>query len=123
MPAGYDDRPLRCLGGRFGVAARDGRASLRRDRAGNRPDYVAAATHPVRNGVARIEPDAEGLQVELVRAPHAGDYLRRSNADFDELRETLQAALERICPGADRDADDHEIIDVRPLEKLTKAKG
>jgi glycine/D-amino acid oxidase-like deaminating enzyme len=78
---------------------------------------------PIRYTVARIEPDPEGLEVELV-VSHAGHYVRRSNSDFDELRERLQAALERRTPVLVTETlDEHEIIDVRPLETLTEAKG
>jgi hypothetical protein len=79
---------------------------------------------PNRYTVSRIEPSSDdGVEVELV-VSHARHYLRRFNPDFDELRQTLEAALEHGTPVLVTETlDEHEIIDVRPLDEPTEVQG
>jgi hypothetical protein len=71
---------------------------------------------PLRFGVGRIEPSEEGLMVELIFS-HGRHHLLRSNEDFDELRETLEAAKKRKTAVLVTETDEHEIVDVRPLDE------
>ena len=58
------------------------------------------------------------MELSISRAPH---YLRRSNDEFEELRETLEAANQRKAPMLVTETDDHKIIDVRPLHESAEA--
>jgi hypothetical protein len=71
---------------------------------------------PIRFSVGRIEPEGEGLLVELI-VSHGPHRLRRSNPDFDELRGTLEAAKERRRRVLVTETDEHEIVDVRMLDE------
>lgn len=74
---------------------------------------------PVRFTVGRIEPSEDGLLVELIIS-HGRHHLLRSNEDFDELRATLEAAKERGTAVLVTETDEHEIVDVRPLDEPAK---
>jgi hypothetical protein len=66
--------------------------------------------------VGRIEPNEDGVQVELVIS-HGRHVLRQSNPRFRELRETLETARERNAPVLVTETDEHEIVDVRELDE------
>ena len=82
--------------------------------------FIVELRVPIRVTVARIEPFEEGLIVELVIS-HAAHYLRRSNDDFEELREILEAAHRRQSPLLVTETDDHEIVDARPPADAAEA--
>ena len=104
--------------------------SLRR---ANAPAYVEIdpATNVITNllaplmvRVAAITSTAEGdaVEVELVIS-HARHYLRRTNADFDQLLKTLQTARDQGMPVAVTETPtEHEIIDVRLLPTSPEAE-
>jgi hypothetical protein len=77
---------------------------------------------PLRVTVGRIEPIEDGLVVELIIS-HAPHYLRRSNDLFEELRATLEAARDRNTPLLVTETEDHEIVDVRPLDEPAESSG
>lgn len=65
--------------------------------------------------------DKDGIEVKLVIS-HARHFLRRSNPDYKELLRILQAAQKVGTTVLITEAlDTHEIIDVRPLTKASKA--
>jgi hypothetical protein len=69
----------------------------------------------VRVGALSPAPAGDVVEVELIIS-HARHHLRRSNPDFQQLFNALQAARQRgttVLVTETRDA--HEIIDVRPL--------
>jgi hypothetical protein len=66
--------------------------------------------------VGRIEPNEDGVQVELVIS-HGRHVLRQSNPRFRELSETLETARERNAPVLVTETDEHEIVDVRELDE------
>ena len=78
---------------------------------------------PVRFKVTGLTPVRDGLEVELTIS-HARHHLRRSNPDFDELQRLLEEALEReTFVLVTETLDEHEIIDVRPLDEPAAAQG
>lgn len=70
--------------------------------------------------VGRIEPEEDGLAVELIIS-HGGHHLRRSNPDFEELGEKLEAAMRRKTRVLVTETDEHEIIDVQPMDEPAEA--
>jgi hypothetical protein len=75
---------------------------------------------PRRFTVGRVEPTEDGLEVELIIS-HARHVLRRSNPDFEQLRESLQAAVERDTAVLVTETAEHEIVDVRGLDESVEA--
>ncbi len=71
---------------------------------------------PFRVTVGSIDAIEDGLVVELIIS-HAPHYLFRSNEDFDELRKTLEVAKERQATVLVTETDEHEIVDIRPVDE------
>jgi hypothetical protein len=72
---------------------------------------------PLRKTVGEIQETEEGLIVELIIS-HGAHYLRRSNPEFEELRKLLEAARKRgTLVLVTETLEEHEIIDVRPLDE------
>jgi hypothetical protein len=70
---------------------------------------------PLSVSVEAITETANGVQVELAIS-HAKHFLRRTNPDFQELLNTLQAAQEqKTMVLVTETPDQHEIMDVRHL--------
>jgi hypothetical protein len=71
---------------------------------------------PIRYNVVRILATDDGLLVELFvsQAPH---HVRRGNPEMDELRRTLETALEGRLPVLITETDEHDIVDARLLEE------
>lgn len=123
---------VRFQGGRSGMLdLSDYRSAVWRDvlqslHESGRPAYVEIEPQsglitelllPARYQVGRLTDVEDGLEVELV-VSHARHYLRRSNPDFDELREELQTALNRRTLALVTETlNEHEIIDVRVLDE------
>jgi hypothetical protein len=104
---------------------------LRSLREQDQPAYVEIAPDtglitelllPLRFTVGSIESTEVGLEIELV-VSHARHRLRRSNPDFDELRESLEAARESGEPMLVTETDDHEIVDVRRADETAAGSG
>lgn len=81
-------------------------------------NFVTELLCPLSASVEAITEIADGVEVELIIS-HAKHYLRRTNPDFQELLNTLQAANEqRTMVLVTETPDQHEIIDVRPLPSI-----
>jgi hypothetical protein len=128
---------VRFAGGQAGfIDMRDRRGAvwadvLRSLREQDQPAYVEIAPDtglitelllPLRFTVGSIESTEVGLEIELV-VSHARHRLRRSNPDFDELRESLEAARESGEPMLVTETDDHEIVDVRRADETAAGSG
>jgi hypothetical protein len=128
---------VRFAGGQAGfIDMRDLRGAvwadvLRSLREQDQPAYVEIAPDtglitelllPLRFTVGSIESSEVGLDIELV-VSHARHRLSRSNPDFDELRERLEAAHESGEPMLVTETDDHEIVDVRRADETAAGSG
>ena len=72
---------------------------------------------PIPFSIGRIERFPDGLQVELIIS-HARHLLRRSNPNFEELRQTLEEARNtRSSVLITETLDGQEIIDARPAPR------
>ena len=72
--------------------------------------------------VGRLEQIEEGIEVELIIS-HARHSLFRANDDFEQLLKELEEAHQQGITVLVTETDDHEIIDVRPLDASAKAAG
>lgn len=75
---------------------------------------ITQLLQPLRFTVGDISKVDGGLQVDLIIS-HGRHYLRRSNPDFDTLREALENARKRRTPVLVTETlNEHEIIHVQP---------
>jgi hypothetical protein len=79
---------------------------------------------PMRVKVVAIEPAAAGdVDVRFIES-HAGHHLLRSNPDFHDMLNALQAALDaQVEVLVTSTRDEHEIIDVRPVPPPPPSSG
>jgi hypothetical protein len=83
---------------------------------------ITQLLQPLRFTVGEIKRIDGGLQVDLI-VSHGRHYLRRSNPDFEELRQALEKARKRGTPLLVTETlSDHEIIHVLPVPRPTRQR-
>ncbi|HEY6393396.1 MAG TPA: hypothetical protein VIX89_19090 [Bryobacteraceae bacterium] len=84
--------------------------------------YITELLQPLEVQVGEIKETASGVEVELIIS-HARHYLQRTRPNFRDLLNELKAAQKQGTKVLVTETlDDHQIIDVRPLEKLGAVK-
>jgi hypothetical protein len=85
-------------------------------------NIITELLYPLAVQVGELKETASGLEVELIIS-HARHYLQKTRPNFRELLNALRAAQKQGTKVLVTETlDDHQIIDVRPLEKLGAGK-
>jgi hypothetical protein len=83
---------------------------------------ITQLLQPLRFTVGDIKRIDGGLQVDLI-VSHGRHYLRRSNPDFEELRQALENARKRGTPVLVTETlTEHEIIHVLPVQQPSRQR-
>jgi hypothetical protein len=85
-------------------------------------NFITELLYPLAVQVGELKQTASGVEVELIIS-HARHHLRRTHPNFRELLNALRTAQKQGTKVLVTETlDDHQIIDVRPLEKLGAGK-